>query len=299
MADFLGLMGCRGGEVTSGGVARIPTRSLMRNRLQLPHALEKLTSLTDIVVFGIEMWPAAEYGRTMYTIRQRVRPILMRTEKRYVVLILCLSYAKLNFVFIDVCLLFVATIALQWKEISAFGVTNGDFSHDSFVFKQNMEELCTPFGKEFRPMFMRMEKIYVAMDYSSKGWQHLVIDEGLITNNSVVFGIEMWPAAEYGRTMYTIRQRVRPILMRTEKRYVGRKVSGVGVARISNMVKEDVNYYAKLNFVFIDVCLLFVATIALQWKEISAFGVTNGDFSHDSFVFKISHEKPVTAPSCT
>ncbi|GJX43310.1 hypothetical protein Tco_0259986 [Tanacetum coccineum] len=83
MADFLGLMGCRGGEVAGGGVARIPTRSLMRNRLQLPHALEKLTSLTDIVVFGIEMWPAAEYGRTMYTIRQRVRPILMRTEKRY------------------------------------------------------------------------------------------------------------------------------------------------------------------------------------------------------------------------
>nr|GEU64985.1 protein MET1, chloroplastic [Tanacetum cinerariifolium] len=103
MADFLGLMGGRGGGVAGGGVARITagrlvllallieilvmivlySRSLMRNRLQLPHALEKLTSLTDTVVFGIEMWPAAEYGRTMYTIRQRVRPMLMRTEKRY------------------------------------------------------------------------------------------------------------------------------------------------------------------------------------------------------------------------
>ncbi|GJX65717.1 hypothetical protein Tco_0300060 [Tanacetum coccineum] len=91
-----------------------------------------------------------------------------------IVLISCLNYANLNFVFIDVRLLFVATFALQWKEISAFGVTDGDFSHDSFVFK---------------------------------------------AYTSVVFGIEMWPAAEYGRTMYTIRQRVRPILMRTEKRY--------------------------------------------------------------------------------
>ncbi|GJX43312.1 hypothetical protein Tco_0259988 [Tanacetum coccineum] len=86
MADFLGLIGCRGGEVAGGGVARIPTRSLMRNPGYSSHGTDKLTSLTDMrisVVFGIEMWPAAEYGRTMYTIRQRVRPILMRTEKRY------------------------------------------------------------------------------------------------------------------------------------------------------------------------------------------------------------------------
>ncbi|XP_071726470.1 protein MET1, chloroplastic [Rutidosis leptorrhynchoides] len=34
-------------------------------------------------VFGTEMWPAAEYGRTMYTIRQRIGPLLMRMEKRY------------------------------------------------------------------------------------------------------------------------------------------------------------------------------------------------------------------------
>lgn len=34
-------------------------------------------------VFGNEIWPAAEYGRTMYTIRQRMGPILMRMEKRY------------------------------------------------------------------------------------------------------------------------------------------------------------------------------------------------------------------------
>ncbi|KAL4591268.1 hypothetical protein LXL04_004226 [Taraxacum kok-saghyz] len=34
-------------------------------------------------VFGTEMWPAAEYGRTMYTIRQRIGPLLMKMEKRY------------------------------------------------------------------------------------------------------------------------------------------------------------------------------------------------------------------------
>ncbi|CAN1294730.1 Protein MET1, chloroplastic [Linum perenne] len=33
-------------------------------------------------VFGTEMWPAAEYGRTMYTMRQRIGPLLMRMQKR-------------------------------------------------------------------------------------------------------------------------------------------------------------------------------------------------------------------------
>ncbi|XP_050220017.1 protein MET1, chloroplastic [Mercurialis annua] len=34
-------------------------------------------------MFGTEIWPAAEYGRTMYTIRQRIGPLLMRMQKRY------------------------------------------------------------------------------------------------------------------------------------------------------------------------------------------------------------------------
>ncbi|XP_075493551.1 protein MET1, chloroplastic [Primulina tabacum] len=33
-------------------------------------------------VFGDEIWPAAEYGRTMYTIRQRIGPLLMKMQKR-------------------------------------------------------------------------------------------------------------------------------------------------------------------------------------------------------------------------
>ncbi|XP_040995451.1 protein MET1, chloroplastic-like isoform X2 [Juglans microcarpa x Juglans regia] len=39
--------------------------------------------LATSAVFGTEIWPAAEYGRTMYTIRQRVGPLLMRMQKRY------------------------------------------------------------------------------------------------------------------------------------------------------------------------------------------------------------------------
>ncbi|KAI9398745.1 hypothetical protein POPTR_003G222200v4 [Populus trichocarpa] len=34
-------------------------------------------------VFGTEIWPAAEYGRTMYTIRQRIGPLFMKMQKRY------------------------------------------------------------------------------------------------------------------------------------------------------------------------------------------------------------------------
>lgn len=34
-------------------------------------------------VFGTEIWPAAEYGRTMYTIRQRIGPLLMKMQRRF------------------------------------------------------------------------------------------------------------------------------------------------------------------------------------------------------------------------
>nr|GEY40285.1 hypothetical protein [Tanacetum cinerariifolium] len=109
MADFLGLIGGRGGRVANGGVARIPAGCFTMEgdsafgvtdgdsshdsfvfkaytRLFLgptPSSIANLTKLNDVVVYGIEMWPTAEYERTMYTIRQRFRPMLMRMEKRY------------------------------------------------------------------------------------------------------------------------------------------------------------------------------------------------------------------------
>ncbi|XP_078436548.1 protein containing PDZ domain, a K-box domain, and a TPR region [Wolffia australiana] len=39
--------------------------------------------ISTSAVFGTEVWPAAEYGRTMYTIRQRIGPLLMRMERRF------------------------------------------------------------------------------------------------------------------------------------------------------------------------------------------------------------------------
>eukprot|EP00249_Psilotum_nudum_P011296 c23084_g1_i2 orf=173-1279(+) len=39
--------------------------------------------LSTSAVFGTEMWPAAEYGRTMYSIRQRVGTVALRMQKRY------------------------------------------------------------------------------------------------------------------------------------------------------------------------------------------------------------------------
>lgn len=47
-------------------------------------------------VFGTEIWPAAEYGRTMYTIRQRIGPLLMQMEKRYGLLRIIIVSVKRN-----------------------------------------------------------------------------------------------------------------------------------------------------------------------------------------------------------
>ncbi|KAF8082128.1 hypothetical protein N665_0846s0010 [Sinapis alba] len=53
--------------------------------------------------------------------------------------------------------------------------------------------------------------------YADKTGKFTVGDRVIAT--SAVFGTEIWPAAEYGRTMYTIRQRIGPLLMQMEKRY--------------------------------------------------------------------------------
>ncbi|CAK9861951.1 unnamed protein product [Sphagnum jensenii] len=50
---------------------------------------------------------------------------------------------------------------------------------------------------------------------------------------SAVFGNEMWPAAEYGRTMYTVRQRIGTLAMKMEKRYGVREDRGVSAEVLS------------------------------------------------------------------
>lgn len=54
-----------------------------------------------------------------------------------------------------------------------------------------------------------------------------------VIETSAMFGTDMWPAAEYGRTMYTIRQRVGTLLMRMEKRYGVREDRGASAETLS------------------------------------------------------------------
>ncbi|XP_022958629.1 protein MET1, chloroplastic [Cucurbita moschata] len=56
---------------------------------------------------------------------------------------------------------------------------------------------------------------------------------------SAVFGTEIWPAAEYGRTMYTIRQRIGPLLMKMEKRYG--KTDGYGELTEKELIRAERN----------------------------------------------------------
>lgn len=54
-----------------------------------------------------------------------------------------------------------------------------------------------------------------------------------VIETSAMFGTDMWPAAEYGRTMYTIRQRVGTLFMRMEKRYGVRSDRGASAETLS------------------------------------------------------------------
>ncbi|KAF9688574.1 hypothetical protein SADUNF_Sadunf01G0002500 [Salix dunnii] len=48
-------------------------------------------------VFGTEIWPAAEYGLTMHTIRQRIGPLLMKMQKRYVYSLLSTPFRNMDY----------------------------------------------------------------------------------------------------------------------------------------------------------------------------------------------------------
>ncbi|KAK7399699.1 hypothetical protein VNO78_10888 [Psophocarpus tetragonolobus] len=57
---------------------------------------------------------------------------------------------------------------------------------------------------------------------------------------SAVFGTEIWPAAEYGRTMYTIRQRIGPLLMKLQKRY-GKSIDSGGELTEKEIIRAERN----------------------------------------------------------
>ncbi|XP_048491606.1 protein MET1, chloroplastic-like [Beta vulgaris subsp. vulgaris] len=77
---------------------------------------------------------------------------------------------------------------------------------------------------------------------------------------SAVFGTEIWPTAEYGRTMYTIHQRIGPLYMKMQKRFGKLDFSGEMIEKeiiraernagfISNRVREIQlqNYQRKME----------------------------------------------------
>eukprot|EP00271_Cylindrocystis_brebissonii_P012982 TRINITY_DN32515_c0_g1_i1.p1 TRINITY_DN32515_c0_g1~~TRINITY_DN32515_c0_g1_i1.p1 ORF type:complete len:376 (+),score=55.06 TRINITY_DN32515_c0_g1_i1:132-1130(+) len=47
----------------------------------------------------------------------------------------------------------------------------------------------------------------------------LITEGDKILETSAVFGDDMWPAAEYGRTMYSIRQRIGTVAMKVQKKF--------------------------------------------------------------------------------
>lgn len=73
--------------------------------------------------------------------------------------------------------------------------------------------------------------------FADKTGKFTVGDKVIAT--SAVFGEEIWPAAEYGRTMYTIRQRIGPLLMKMQKRYG--KVEEVGELTEKEIIRAERN----------------------------------------------------------
>ncbi|XP_052186116.1 protein MET1, chloroplastic [Diospyros lotus] len=100
-------------------------------------------------------------------------------------------------------------------------------------------ELVQPYGLKFRKG--RDGGTYIdaigAGGSADKTGMFTVGDKVLAT--SAVFGEEIWPAAEYGRTMYTIRQRIGPLLMKMQKRYG--KVDEVGELTEKEIIRAERN----------------------------------------------------------
>ncbi|XP_040992785.1 protein MET1, chloroplastic-like [Juglans microcarpa x Juglans regia] len=102
----------------------------------------------------------------------------------------------------------------------------GGGSEDEQQYEEYEVELVQPYGLKFakgRDGGTYIDAIAPGGSADKSG-MFTVGDKVLAT--SAVFGSEIWPAAEYGRTMYTIRQRVGPLSMRMQKRYGKQEDSG-------------------------------------------------------------------------
>ncbi|KAG0501590.1 hypothetical protein HPP92_001662 [Vanilla planifolia] len=94
--------------------------------------------------------------------------------------------------------------------------SEGDEGEDEDVYEVEIEK---PYGLKFAKG--RDGSTYIDAiapgSFADKTGKFTVGDKVIAT--SAVFGNEIWPAAEYGRTMYAIRQRIGPLLMKMQKRY--------------------------------------------------------------------------------
>lgn len=100
-------------------------------------------------------------------------------------------------------------------------------------------ELDQPYGLKFtkgRDGGTYIEAIAIGGSADKSG-MFTVGDKVIAT--SAVFGTEIWPAAEYGRTMYTIRQRIGPLLMKMQKR--NGKLEGAGDLTEKEIIRAERN----------------------------------------------------------
>ncbi|KAL9248428.1 hypothetical protein vseg_021751 [Gypsophila vaccaria] len=92
-------------------------------------------------------------------------------------------------------------------------------SEDPEAYQEYEVELEQPYGLKFakgRDGSTYIDAIAPGLSADKTG-MFTVGDKVIAT--SAVFGTEIWPAAEYGRTMYTIRQRIGPLYMKMQKRF--------------------------------------------------------------------------------
>lgn len=105
------------------------------------------------------------------------------------------------------------------SETESKAETGGEKGEGEEPFEEYEVEIVQPYGLKFRKG--RDGGTYIdaiaAGGSADKAGVFSVGDKVLAT--SAVFGTEIWPAAEYGRTMYTIRQRIGPLLMKMQRRF--------------------------------------------------------------------------------
>ncbi|XP_020681294.1 protein MET1, chloroplastic [Dendrobium catenatum] len=117
------------------------------------------------------------------------------------------------------CAAFVVRASLSETESEPSKSEGGEGEEDDEKYEEYEVEIEKPYGLRFTKG--RDGSTYIDAiapgSFADKTGKFAVGDKVIAT--SAVFGEEIWPAAEYGRTMYTIRQRIGPLLMKMQKRY--------------------------------------------------------------------------------